>query len=138
MNTYQFEELLATKLRALYQRKKGRDLFDLWLALKHNDLDINKLVEIFLHYMNRENKVISREVFENNLNSKLQEQVFVDDINQLLSPELLKIQSNSRVIDKNNYRVTNDGKKRVTDGWSLFDAAEEIKQTILALLPKTR
>jgi predicted nucleotidyltransferase component of viral defense system len=27
------DELLGTKLRALYQRKKGRDLFDLWLAL---------------------------------------------------------------------------------------------------------
>lgn len=28
--TYEIEELLATKLRALYQRRKGRDLFDLW------------------------------------------------------------------------------------------------------------
>lgn len=27
--TYQLDELLGTKLRALYQRKKGRDLFDL-------------------------------------------------------------------------------------------------------------
>ena len=30
---YQLDELLATKMRALYQRKKGRDLFDLWVAL---------------------------------------------------------------------------------------------------------
>ncbi|MBR3316477.1 MAG: nucleotidyl transferase AbiEii/AbiGii toxin family protein [Atopobiaceae bacterium] len=30
--TFQAEELVATKLRALYQRSKGRDLFDLWLA----------------------------------------------------------------------------------------------------------
>ena len=28
--TFSLEELLATKLRALYQRRKGRDLFDLW------------------------------------------------------------------------------------------------------------
>jgi len=27
------EELLGTKLRALYQRRKGRDLFDLAVAL---------------------------------------------------------------------------------------------------------
>jgi predicted nucleotidyltransferase component of viral defense system len=27
--TYEPEELLGTKLRALYHRKKGRDLFDL-------------------------------------------------------------------------------------------------------------
>ncbi len=31
--TYHAEELLATKLRALYQRSKGRDLFDIWLGL---------------------------------------------------------------------------------------------------------
>jgi predicted nucleotidyltransferase component of viral defense system len=31
--TYTLEELLGTKLRALYQRRKGRDLFDLWLGL---------------------------------------------------------------------------------------------------------
>ena len=31
--TYSPEELLATKLRALYQRRKGRDLFDLGAAL---------------------------------------------------------------------------------------------------------
>jgi predicted nucleotidyltransferase component of viral defense system len=31
--TYETSELLATKLRALYQRSKGRDLFDLWLGL---------------------------------------------------------------------------------------------------------
>lgn len=32
--TYRLEELLGTKLRALYQRRKGRDLFDLDLALR--------------------------------------------------------------------------------------------------------
>ena len=30
--TYRLEELMATKLRALYQRRKGRDLFDLWFV----------------------------------------------------------------------------------------------------------
>ena len=33
LTTYHLEELVGTKLRALYQRKKGRDLFDLYLAL---------------------------------------------------------------------------------------------------------
>lgn len=32
ITTYQLNELLGTKLRALYQRKKGRDLFDLYVA----------------------------------------------------------------------------------------------------------
>jgi predicted nucleotidyltransferase component of viral defense system len=39
INTFHFNELIGTKLRALYQRSKGRDVFDLWPALKHNDLD---------------------------------------------------------------------------------------------------
>lgn len=33
LTTYTLEELLGTKLRALYQRKKGRDLYDLWKAI---------------------------------------------------------------------------------------------------------
>jgi len=33
LTTYRVEELLGTKLRALYQRSKGRDLYDLWKAL---------------------------------------------------------------------------------------------------------
>ena len=33
LRTYELDELLGTKLRALYQRRKGRDLFDLWLGL---------------------------------------------------------------------------------------------------------
>jgi predicted nucleotidyltransferase component of viral defense system len=38
VKTFRVEEFVATKLRALYQRRKGRDLFDLWLAL--NELDL--------------------------------------------------------------------------------------------------
>jgi predicted nucleotidyltransferase component of viral defense system len=31
--TFTIEELTATKIRALFQRRKGRDLFDLWLSI---------------------------------------------------------------------------------------------------------
>lgn len=31
--TYELSELLGTKMRALYQRRKGRDLFDIWFAI---------------------------------------------------------------------------------------------------------
>jgi hypothetical protein len=37
--TFTAPEMVATKLRALHQRRKGRDLFDLWLALTELDLD---------------------------------------------------------------------------------------------------
>lgn len=45
INTYYIEELLGTKLRALYQRRKGRDLFDLDLALTKLDIEIPKLIQ---------------------------------------------------------------------------------------------
>jgi predicted nucleotidyltransferase component of viral defense system len=35
ITTYELNELLGTKLRALYQRRKGRDLFDLAVALEN-------------------------------------------------------------------------------------------------------
>ena len=49
LRTYCLEELLGTKLRALYQRKEGRDLLDLALALQRRpDLDVEKTVGCFL------------------------------------------------------------------------------------------
>ncbi len=45
LTTYRLEELLGTKLRALYQRKIRRDLFDLFLALTQKpDLDKDALL----------------------------------------------------------------------------------------------
>lgn len=43
-------ELVATKLRALHQRRKGRDLFDLWLALTEMSLDPAEIVACFAPY----------------------------------------------------------------------------------------
>ncbi len=37
--TFVLEEMMSTKLRALYQRRKGRDLFDLWLVLNGGEAD---------------------------------------------------------------------------------------------------
>lgn len=51
--TYCLEELLATKLRALYQRKKGRDLFDLAYALDVARPDIGLVLEAWKLYMSR-------------------------------------------------------------------------------------
>jgi len=43
--TYELDELLGTKLRALFQRRKGRDLFDLALALRDARVDAKRVVE---------------------------------------------------------------------------------------------
>ncbi|MFZ2964372.1 MAG: nucleotidyl transferase AbiEii/AbiGii toxin family protein [Rhodoglobus sp.] len=48
--TFQPAELVATKIRALYQRSKGRDLFDLWLALDHLRLDPAEILAAFGPY----------------------------------------------------------------------------------------
>jgi predicted nucleotidyltransferase component of viral defense system len=51
LHTYDLDELMGTKLRALYQRKKGRDLFDLALALAHDGASAERIVASFLRYM---------------------------------------------------------------------------------------
>lgn len=53
VRSYRFEELLGTKLRALYQRKKGRDLFDLGVVLENDAIDTSALVTCFEEYMTR-------------------------------------------------------------------------------------
>lgn len=50
VRTFAREELVATKIRALYQRSKGRDLFDLWLALTELGLDPRAIVRAFEPY----------------------------------------------------------------------------------------
>lgn len=47
VTTFEPEEIVATKVRALLQREKGRDLYDLWLALEHMGLDGRKIADVF-------------------------------------------------------------------------------------------
>jgi predicted nucleotidyltransferase component of viral defense system len=84
IGTYRLEELLGTKLRALYQRKKGRDLYDLWLALTSLEIDDRKVVKCFERYLEHEGNSISRAEFEKNMIAKLKDAAFVDDIAPLL------------------------------------------------------
>lgn len=49
--TFGLDEMMATKFRALYQRSKGRDLFDLWLVLTTEDVDPEQIVAGLEHYM---------------------------------------------------------------------------------------
>lgn len=52
ITTYQLEELLGTKLRALYQRRKGRDLYDMYKALAHApNLNKEALLQCYHAYM---------------------------------------------------------------------------------------
>lgn len=82
--TYVLEELIATKLRALYQRRKGRDLFDLWHVLKQTLVDNQQVIEIFQKYCLREGIIISKELFQKNLELKRLNKDFQVDMNVLL------------------------------------------------------
>ncbi len=85
--TYELEELMATKLRALYQRRKGRDLFDLWLMLKQDLIDVNKVISIFKKYCIHNNQIITSPLFEQNLALKRNHRDFAIDIKPLLTQE---------------------------------------------------
>lgn len=81
---YQLEELLGTKMRALYQRKKGRDLYDLWLSLQSKEADRDRIMQCFQRYMEHDGAVVSRAVYEGNLTAKLRSHAFLEDIRPLI------------------------------------------------------
>ena len=85
ISSYRIDELLGTKLRALYQRKKGRDLFDLWQTAKTLAVNPETVVYCFLQYMEYEEHQLSRAEFEMNLFEKLDDSRFLDDISPLLT-----------------------------------------------------
>lgn len=84
--TFDNNELMATKLRALYQRRKGRDLFDLWLCLDRKLVEPSQVVLGFLEYIKREGHSVSRAEFEANLHGKESDDAFMSDIGPLLRP----------------------------------------------------
>ena len=85
VTTYELDELLGTKLRALYQRRKGRDLFDLWLCLDQGLTDPARVIECFIRYMAHEKHSITRAEFEKNLHAKATDPAFLDDLPPLLA-----------------------------------------------------
>jgi len=87
LSVFQLDELLGTKMRALFQRKKGRDLFDLWMALSSGRADADSVVECFRRYMEHDGILVSRAQYEANLAAKLGDYAFVEDIDPLVSPE---------------------------------------------------
>ncbi|MBW2031872.1 MAG: nucleotidyl transferase AbiEii/AbiGii toxin family protein [Deltaproteobacteria bacterium] len=88
ITTFEQEELLATKVRALYQRRKGRDLFDLWLGLAEGKADAAKVVKIFQEYMKAEGHGITRGDYEKNIEAKMKHPGFLDDVKPLLAADM--------------------------------------------------
>lgn len=84
IRTYEIEELMATKFRALYQRAKGRDLYDLWLAITELRVDCKKILSAFEYYNHQQNISISRAEYEKNLSYKETLQDFLIDARRVL------------------------------------------------------
>ncbi len=106
--TYELDELLATRLRALYQRSKGRDLFDLATALDGTTANPARIATAFTAYMERESRRVTRALFERNLAGKPRDPRFKADLGRLL---------------RHGHR------------WDMNEAARNVSARLVALLP---
>jgi predicted nucleotidyltransferase component of viral defense system len=80
------EEVLSTKIRALLQRSKGRDLVDLAHALEvFPDLNAQRTVDMFIEYVQQ--KPIPRWEAEKRMFEKLERRGFLADVLPLLTAE---------------------------------------------------
>jgi len=87
ITTYHLEELLGTKLRALYQRRKGRDLFDLYKALLTQKVSIEKIIQCYNEYMNFSvEKPPTVKEYLQNMELKILDEEFLGDTRLLLRP----------------------------------------------------
>ncbi len=77
------EEVFGTKLRALLQRRKNRDMFDMHNGLEQLAMDDDKLVACFHHYLKLEGQHITRAMAEQRMLQKLTTSL-VEDIAPLL------------------------------------------------------
>lgn len=85
LTCYELEELLGTKLRALYQRRKGRDLFDLYWALKNANVNTEKIIECYRKYIAfSTNNPPTQKQFLANMEEKMSLKEFTDDIYSIL------------------------------------------------------
>ncbi len=85
---YSLEELLGTKMRALYQRTKGRDLFDLWYGLTKGKANPEKIIKSFKTYIKFQGISISQKQFINNLQLKVNDSSFINDTKFLLRSDV--------------------------------------------------
>ncbi|MDA8093563.1 MAG: nucleotidyl transferase AbiEii/AbiGii toxin family protein [Betaproteobacteria bacterium] len=86
VNAFDIHEMLGTKMRAMFQRRRGRDLFDLYWALTHapKPVDPHGIIESFRHYMDQEGAVAGREEFVGILRGHLRDPGFLTDMDALL------------------------------------------------------
>jgi len=85
VTTFSLNELLGTKMRALFQRRKGRDLYDLWLGLQQQAATPRRIVTVFEEYMKATATPGSRVEYLDNLAVKIAHPGFLSDLPPLLA-----------------------------------------------------
>lgn len=105
--TFTLDEVAATKIRALFERSKGRDLFDLWLALTQLGVTPSSIIEGFAPY--RPDGYTGRRA-ELNLREKPKRSAFREDIRALVTAR--------------------------PEGYDIDAAAESVITDVLALIEK--
>jgi len=85
VTTYCFDELIGTKIRALYQRRKGRDLYDIYMALESGLLSVPRTIECYREYIAfPDNHIPTANEYSDNLATKMHDQGFLEDIVPIL------------------------------------------------------
>jgi predicted nucleotidyltransferase component of viral defense system len=88
--TYELAELTGTKLRAVYQRRKGRDLFDLWKILTLvPEIDRERVMQSYERYLGfTASHLPTYKEFVMNMEEKLQDAEFLTDTQMILGPQV--------------------------------------------------
>lgn len=87
--TYELDELVGTKVRALYQRLKGRDLFDVYTALITDKLNLDRVMTAYDRYLRFvASHAPTYKEFVLNMDEKMQNPEFLGDTTDLLRPGL--------------------------------------------------
>jgi predicted nucleotidyltransferase component of viral defense system len=87
--TYQIDELIASKVRALYQRRKGRDLYDLFRALQSGQLNVEASIDCYKKYMDYQgNRIPTTMEYKQNLDEKMEDENFRSEIFRFLSQDI--------------------------------------------------
>jgi len=83
---FDIHEMLGTKMRAMFQRKRGRDLFDLYWALTKSPTPVDPaaIIASFEHYLKQEGTKAGRTEFIGILDDHLKDRGFCSDTEPLL------------------------------------------------------
>jgi predicted nucleotidyltransferase component of viral defense system len=87
---FDIHEMLGTKMRALFQRKRGRDLFDLYWALTKSPTPVKprEIIASFKHYLDLEGTKAGRDEFVSILENHLKDREFCSDTQPLLRTDI--------------------------------------------------